>query len=317
MGDKDCSFSKAAFNQIVEGSIDNDNIDVSEFEKINSAYFSLNKKLANAFKEKTSFDKEAFCIDYGKVIKDFREYIEKNPGSSLSKTALVAVAKSYRRIDDLRGKNDFTDMKNFLSGIIEKSEYAALKPQAKRLMLEYYRLTKDFTRAIETADNLIKNYKEDADYVSGVLYTKGLIEAYDLNQPDKAIESYSSILKKYPENNLALLAKNELQILGVEAEEAAKKNPITDKSDWGFNTESYPNPFNPTTMISYSLPPDEKVVIKVYDILGKEVAELVNEQKAAGKYSVQFDGSNLTSGIYLYSITAGKYHQTKKIMLVK
>ncbi len=137
VGDKDCSFSKAAFNQIVEGSIDNDNIDVSEFEKINSAYFSLNKKLANAFKEKTSFDKEAFCIDYGKVIKDFREYIEKNPGSSLSKTALVAVAKSYRRIDDLRGKNDFTEMKNFLSGIIEKSEYAALKPQAERLMLEY------------------------------------------------------------------------------------------------------------------------------------------------------------------------------------
>ena len=67
-------------------------------------------------------------------------------------------------------------MKNFLSGIIEKSEYAALKPHAERLMLEYYRLTKDFTRAIETADNLIKNYKEDAVYVSGVLYAKGLME---------------------------------------------------------------------------------------------------------------------------------------------
>ena len=86
-------------------------------------------------------------------------------------------------------------MKNFLSGIIEKSEYAALKPQAERLNVKVLQVEKVFTRAIETADNLIKNYKEDADYVSGVLYTKGLIEAYDLNQPDKAIESYSSILK--------------------------------------------------------------------------------------------------------------------------
>lgn len=81
--------------------------------------------------------------------------------------------------------------------------------------------------------------------------------------------------------------------------------------------QNYPNPFNPTTMINYTLPTDEKVVIKVYDILGREVAELVNGQKAAGKHSVQFDGSNLSSGIYLYSITAGQYHQTKKIMLVK
>ena len=154
---------------------------VLNLKKINSAYFSLNKKLANAFKEKIGYDKETFCTDYDKIIKDFKEFIDKNPESPLAKIALVAIAKSCRRIDDLRGKNDFTDMKNFLSGIIEKSEYAALKPQAERLMIEYYRLTKDFTRAIETADNLIKNYKEDADFLSGVLYAKGLIEAYDLN----------------------------------------------------------------------------------------------------------------------------------------
>jgi len=65
------------------------------------------------------------------------------------------------------------------------------------------------------------------------------------------------------------------------------------------------------------LPVDEKVLIKVYDVLGKEVAELVNEFKAAGKHSIQFDGSNLSSGVYFYSITAGSYHQTKKLILAK
>jgi len=81
--------------------------------------------------------------------------------------------------------------------------------------------------------------------------------------------------------------------------------------------QNYPNPFNPVTTISYTLPVDEKVLIKVYDVLGKEVAELVNEFKAAGKHSIQFDGSNLSSGVYFYSITAGSYHQTKKLILAK
>ena len=81
--------------------------------------------------------------------------------------------------------------------------------------------------------------------------------------------------------------------------------------------QNYPNPFNPVTTISYTLPVDEEALIKVYNVLGKEVAELVNEFKAAGKQSIQFDGSNLSSGVYFYSITAGSYHQTKKLILAK
>ena len=81
--------------------------------------------------------------------------------------------------------------------------------------------------------------------------------------------------------------------------------------------QNYPNPFNPVTTISYTLPVDEKVLIKVYDVLGKEVAELVNEFKTAGKHSIQFNGSNLSSGVYFYSIIAGSYHQTKKLILAK
>lgn len=297
MGDQSCSLSKAASNQITENNTDN--IEGSEFEKINSAYFSLNKKLSNAFKEKTAVDKEAFCTDYDKVIKDFKGFIDKNPKSPLAKVALVASAKSYHRIDDLRGKNNYADMKGFLSGILENSEYAELKPQVERLMMEYYRLTKDFTTAIETVDNLIKNYKEDADYICGVLYAKGLIESYDLNQPDKSAETFSNILQQYPGNSLAVLAENQLRILGQEVvEPKAGEGEITSNE---IELNNYPNPFNPTTIINYSLPKDEKVVIKVYDILGREVETLVNDFKAVGKYSVQFDGRKLSSGVYTFS----------------
>jgi len=81
--------------------------------------------------------------------------------------------------------------------------------------------------------------------------------------------------------------------------------------------QNYPNPFNPATVIKYQLPKQEYVSIKVFDILGKEVASLVNENKAAGYYEVEFDGSNFASGLYFYRIEAGDFKDTKKMMLVK
>jgi len=85
-----------------------------------------------------------------------------------------------------------------------------------------------------------------------------------------------------------------------------------------FNLEqNYPNPFNPTTRIKYSLPVDARVQIIVYDILGKEVAELVDEYKPTGYYELDFNASELASGIYFYKIQAGRFVETKKMILMK
>ncbi|MGE5435821.1 MAG: T9SS type A sorting domain-containing protein [Syntrophothermus sp.] len=81
--------------------------------------------------------------------------------------------------------------------------------------------------------------------------------------------------------------------------------------------QNYPNPFNPSTKIKYTLPKQGLVTIKVYDVLGKEVALLVNEEKPSGEYEVEFDGSGLSSGIYFYQIQAGEFFDTKKMMMVK
>jgi hypothetical protein len=81
--------------------------------------------------------------------------------------------------------------------------------------------------------------------------------------------------------------------------------------------DNYPNPFNPSTTINYSLPVDEKVVLKVYDILGKEVAILVNEQKPAGNYQIKFNASLLSSGVYIYKLQAGDFISSKKMLLLK
>lgn len=81
--------------------------------------------------------------------------------------------------------------------------------------------------------------------------------------------------------------------------------------------QNYPNPFNPTTKISYEIPVKANVVIKVYDVLGSEVVALLNEDKLPGRYQVEFNAPNLTSGIYFYSINAGEYKSIKKMILLK
>ncbi|NWF89618.1 MAG: T9SS type A sorting domain-containing protein [Ignavibacteriaceae bacterium] len=81
--------------------------------------------------------------------------------------------------------------------------------------------------------------------------------------------------------------------------------------------QNYPNPYNPTTKISYQLSVDVPVTLQVYDLLGREVATLVNEEKQTGNYEVQFDASNLSSGVYLYKITMNDFTKTMKMMVVK
>ncbi len=81
--------------------------------------------------------------------------------------------------------------------------------------------------------------------------------------------------------------------------------------------QNYPNPFNPSTTITYQLPVNSQVVLKIYDMLGKEVATLVNGNQQAGSYHVQFDGSKFSSGVYFYRIEAGNFVETKKLILLK
>ncbi|MCF8353770.1 MAG: T9SS type A sorting domain-containing protein, partial [Melioribacteraceae bacterium] len=82
-------------------------------------------------------------------------------------------------------------------------------------------------------------------------------------------------------------------------------------------SQNYPNPFNPTTNIMYQLPKEGRVVIKLYDILGREIQTLVNEPKSQGRYEFTFDGSKLSSGVYIYRITSGEFTASKKFILMK
>jgi hypothetical protein len=103
--------------------------------------------------------------------------------------------------------------------------------------------------------------------------------------------------------------------------------PATDVKDNTYQpgqfslSQNYPNPFNPETKINYSLPERSLVTLKIFDILGKVVATLVNEERPAGNFTVSFNANNadrnLPSGVYFYRLQAGNYVATKKLMLIK
>jgi len=81
--------------------------------------------------------------------------------------------------------------------------------------------------------------------------------------------------------------------------------------------QNYPNPFNPATKISYQIPADNLVTLKIFDVLGKEAATLINADQTAGSYEVTFNAANLPSGVYFYKIEAGSFVSVKKLLLMK
>ncbi|MCL4354949.1 T9SS type A sorting domain-containing protein [Patescibacteria group bacterium] len=118
------------------------------------------------------------------------------------------------------------------------------------------------------------------------------------------------IVTNSPENTISILYKNPPTAI-----EEDHNNEIF-VSSYSLS-QNYPNPFNPTTIIKYDLPKEGMVLIKIHDLLGREVKTLVNEYKSAGSYNVELNASNLTSGIYLYKLTSRNFTQVKKLILMK
>jgi len=121
--------------------------------------------------------------------------------------------------------------------------------------------------------------------------------------------------------DLSLLGIPAFYILGLETKltdeivtsvQSEEQNPVAFSL-----VQNYPNPFNPSTVISYQLPENGTVTLKVYDVLGNEVATLVNEEKPAGLYELTWNAESLPSGVYFYKLQAGSFIETKKMILLK
>ncbi|MGE5353700.1 MAG: T9SS type A sorting domain-containing protein, partial [Acidobacteriota bacterium] len=129
--------------------------------------------------------------------------------------------------------------------------------------------------------------------------------SYDLKAKNSLITEYILLNSYRPESSLK--KENYVDLSYSEVK------PVT---EYGLS-QNYPNPFNPSTVINYQIPKASKVMLKIYDMLGKEVTTLVNEYKEQGRYSVEFNASNLPSGTYIYEIRANNFVKSGKMMLLK
>jgi len=141
-------------------------------------------------------------------------------------------------------------------------------------------------------------------YERHVSYTFIAKNGASVNVPSDTVQSTSGVI-----NNTASISWNMGLSTDVKIDE-------TLPSDYSLR-QNYPNPFNPSTSIEYSIPEESFVELKVYDILGTEVATLVSDQRAAGVYKADFSGNGLASGFYIARITAGKFTDTIKMTLLR
>lgn len=158
-----------------------------------------------------------------------------------------------------------------------------------------------------------------AENINQLKLQKAILLIHSLNQKEKGIMLLKELLTKEKKNSyLYEIASSELTMLsgifqkGSLIQEAEETLP----TDYSL-ANNYPNPFNPSTTITFTIPQQEKVELIVYDVLGRKVAELVNQTMEAGKYNIDFNASNLSSGTYIYKITAGSFTESKKMLLVK
>lgn len=96
----------------------------------------------------------------------------------------------------------------------------------------------------------------------------------------------------------------------------AMESPVFVSTEYGLE-QNYPNPFNPVTTLRYALPNDGLVQLRIFNILGQEVALVVNEYREAGVHTATWDASTVPSGVYFYKITAGSYSETRKMLLIR
>ena len=174
---------------------------------------------------------------------------------------------------------------------------------------------------IASLDNVLSNYGSSDIIEKRVLYSKFLFYLNEEQKREKAEEMYNLLKGKYPDAPITEIAFFDL----YRGSTLKGQNSLSKKSDTVLDEKitdfalfaNYPNPFNPTTQISYQIPEDGFVNLVVYNSLGQIVSTLVKEHQTSGKYSVQLNASNLPSGVYFYKIESGSFTKVSKMLLLR
>ncbi|NLT50359.1 MAG: T9SS type A sorting domain-containing protein, partial [Ignavibacteria bacterium] len=254
---------------------------------------------------------KAYSLAYSGNIEEARaiclNLVNDYPDYAVSYNALNLLKETYT-------ENELTSKENAYKSIFNSKSKKDLYALAGLMLADL-----DKENKLKQIDEVIENYKGES-IVELALFDKLVYYTFELQDIEKAREISDELDKQFPNSQGAIEGH---KILGDEkyfGKNAMQKDnsQIVKETPAEFGLfDNYPNPFNPTTIIKYQLPMSSMVNLKVFNILGQEVATLVNETQEAGKHEVRFTANNLSSGVYFVNISAGSFNQVKKIMLAK
>lgn len=269
-------------------------------------YISLLRKIDEE-KKKGGTDRNKFSEDFNSLLLDYKNIVKEENNKQVFKAALSKVGHLYKARDE---KDLFADYLGNLKASVDQQ----FIPYINRYAIWNEVDKNNFNNSMYIADDVIKSAAGDEDLLCEMIYEKGIIYKYYLNKAVKAGEQFAEIISKHPKHILAKYASMSSGIKTKEpfAFETSEKVEVTN-----YSIDNYPNPFNPMTTISYSIPQAGYVVLKVYDVLGREVAELINGVKEKGRHSVMFNASKYSSGFYIYTIKVNDFYASKKMLLTK
>jgi hypothetical protein len=297
--------------------------------KLNSDYLFLKETSSQGDKDDEKKFKEAvaagFKLDYVKAKELLMDIIDKNSDSKYPPLAVLMYhCFTKKELKDEKSSRDNEiitgELTSLLSELSTKSEYNRLRPFGIKFSALESILNRDYDTMIAFNDQLIDEYPNSVHELTA-LYDE--ITYYveikdDLNKAKKLLSRMDSV---YPEEELTVLA----HILLGENVKLPKLKPHQQSetsAEVHIPSEfklypAFPNPFNPITSITYDIPEDVHVELKVYNIAGQELSVLVNEKKTAGSYTTTWSGENTPSGLYFFRIKAGNFIKTGKMTLSK
>jgi hypothetical protein len=234
--------------------------------------------------------------------------INNYPDYSVSYNALNLLKETY-------AKDDVKNIKNIYQSLFNSKEKKVIYATAGLILSDI-----DKENRLKHIEEVISKY-EGESVIELALFDKFVYYNFETNDKENSRAVSKKLDELFP---LSIGAIEAHRILGdkeyfdIYPEEQSIKKTVTTAAPTEYELyDNYPNPFNPATTINFQIPKDGYVTLKVYDILGREVATLVNEEKKAGSYSYKFDASELSSGVYIYKITANDFVQSKKMLLMK
>ncbi len=282
----------------------------SYFDDLNGQYLALLWK-TNTDKASGTYSTQNYVPEYTALLDAYKNLVKPGFDKSIIIAALSKIGHLYK---DLGNKADLTA---YVRATLQAGTLKIVEPYLQRFLIWNYVDDKQFEQAIKLADTISSSSTADRDLIAEMLYEKGLICKNYLNDPKRANEMFTALVASFPSSPLSKFASS---TMSAESRSVINSNSaatvLASKKD-AVEFLSYPNPFNPATVIRFSMPAEGQVRLRVFDILGKEVAMLLDGPLTAGAHQVKFDGSSLPSGVYICRLEVDGKSFIQRMVLLK